>query len=125
MAMMDPSDEELRDALAADERELSVVISSATLPDMPIIHVSEEFERQTGYSADEVIGRNCRFMQGPETEPAAVDLIRAGLRAKTTFTVDILNYRKDGSTFMNRLRIRPLFDDDGRATHFIGAQNPV
>ena len=73
----------------------------------------------------EALGRNCRFLQGPETHPDAVELIRAGLRAQTRFTVDILNYRKNGSSFLNRLRIRPIFDEHGRVVYFIGAQNPI
>ncbi|WP_424932766.1 PAS domain-containing protein [Amaricoccus macauensis] len=112
-------------SLAADEQELSVVITNPHVPGNPLIYVSEEFERQTGYSAEEVIGENCRFLQGPETNPDAIRMISAGLAAKTTFSVDILNYHKSGEPFMNRLRIRPLFDDEGQLLYFIGAQNPV
>ena len=108
-----------------DEAEISVVVSNPSLPDNPLIYVSEEFERQTGYPVDEVIGRNCRFLQGPGTDPRAVEAIRAALAAKTTFTIDILNYRKDGTPFMNRLRIRPLFDDHGQLTYYVGAQTPL
>jgi PAS domain S-box-containing protein len=111
--------------LEADERDMSVVVSDPNLPDNPMVFVSEEFEAQTGYTVDEAIGRNCRFLQGPGTHPAAIDLIRAGLRARTRFTVDILNYRRDGTTFLNRLRIRPIFDERGEVLYFIGAQNPI
>lgn len=111
--------------LEADEEEMSVVFSDPSLPDNPMIFVSEEFERQTGYSEDEAIGRNCRFLQGPGTNPAAIEAIRQGLRARTRFTIDILNYRKDGTAFLNRLRIRPIFDERGGLLFFAGAQNPV
>ena len=121
----DPTDSELLDLLANDEREMSVVVSNFPLPDNPMIFVSDEFETQTGYSAEEAIGRNCRFLQGPGTDPDAVQAIRHALRAQTTFTIDILNYRKDGTPFMNRLRIRPLYGDDGALMYFVGAQNPV
>jgi PAS domain S-box-containing protein len=111
--------------LEADELEMSVVVSDPGQPDNPMIFISEEFERQTGYTVEESLGRNCRFLQGPETDPAAVDVIRAGLRARTRFTVDIVNYRRDGTRFLNRLRIRPIFDENGEVIYFIGAQNPV
>jgi PAS domain S-box-containing protein len=111
--------------LEADEEEMSVVYSDPLLPDNPMVYVSEEFERQTGYSEGEAIGRNCRFLQGPGTNPEAVEAIRHVLRAHTRFTIDILNYRKDGTLFLNWLRIRPIFDQSGKLLFFAGAQNPV
>lgn len=83
--------------LSKEEREKSVVISDPSRPDNPMIYVSEEFETQTGYPPDEVLGRNCRFLQGPETDPEAVQAIRDALAAQTEITIDILNYRRDGS----------------------------
>lgn len=118
-------DTALRDLLEEDETEMSVVFSDPSLPDNPMIFVSDEFEAQTGYSPEEAVGRNCRFLQGPETSEDAIQAIRYGLRAETRFTIDILNYRKDGSTFTNRLRIRPIYDTDGQLLFFAGAQNPV
>jgi PAS domain S-box-containing protein len=118
-------DTAFRDMLEADETEMSVVISDPSLPDNPMIFVSDEFEAQTGYSPDEAVGRNCRFLQGPATSEDAIQAIRHGLRAETRFTIDIVNYRKDGSSFMNRLRIRPIYDADGELIFFAGAQNPV
>ena len=115
----------LRGMLDAEEREMSVVFTDPGLPDNPMIYVSEEFARQTGYSVEESLGRNCRFLQGPETDPNAVEAIRRALKARTRFMIDILNYRKDGTPFVNRLRIRPLFDEEGRLLYFVGAQNPV
>ena len=115
----------LRSMLEEDETELSVVFSDPSLPDNPMIFVSDEFEAQTGYSIEESIGRNCRFLQGPETSPEAIEAIRWALRAETRFSIDILNYRKDGSAFVNRLRIRPIYDADGRLLFYAGAQNPV
>ena len=115
----------LRSLLEGDETEMSVVISDPSRPDNPMIYVSEAFELQTGYSAEEALGRNCRFLQGPETSPFAVEAIRQALRAETTFTIDILNYRKNGDAFVNRLRIRPIYDADGALLFFAGAQNPV
>ena len=111
--------------LEAEEQEMSVVISDPSQPDNPMIYVSPEFEAQTGYSADEVLGCNCRMLQGPETNPHAIELIRQGLAAQTRFTVDLVNYRKDGTTFVNRLRIRPIYDNEGGLLFFAGAQNPL
>ena len=120
-----PNKDLMRSLLEADEVEMSVVISDPSLPDNPMIFVSEEFERQTGYSAEESLGRNCRFLQGEATNAHATEAIRQGLQARTRFTIDILNYRKDGTPFLNRLRIRPILADDGRLLYFAGAQNPV
>ncbi|MEL7256823.1 MAG: PAS domain-containing protein [Pseudomonadota bacterium] len=116
---------ELRSFLEVDETDMSVVFSDPWLPDNPMIYVSDQFEAQTGYSPDEVIGRNCRFLQGPDTNEYAVEVIRLGLKAQTRFTVDLLNYRKDGAPFVNRLRIRPIYDAEGGLMFFAGAQNPI
>ncbi len=122
-AMMDES--ALRGLLEPDETDMSVVFSDPSLPDNPMIFVSDEFEAQTGYSPAEAVGRNCRFLQGPDTNPDTIQAIRHALRAQTRFTIDILNYRKDGTAFMNRLRIRPIYDPDGKLLFFAGAQNPL
>lgn len=115
----------LRSLLEDDEVEMSVVFSDPFTADNPMIFVSDEFEDQTGYSPEEAVGRNCRFLQGPDTDPHAIEAIRQGLKAQTRFTIDIMNYRKDGSPFLNRLRIRPIYDADGGLMFFAGAQNPV
>jgi PAS domain S-box-containing protein len=111
--------------LTEEEREQSVVITDPALPDNPMIFVSDEFTKQTGYEAEEALGRNCRFLQGAESDPAAVEAIRCALRAKSAITIDILNYRKDVKKFWNRLRIRPLYGEDGTLLYFAGAQNPI
>ena len=120
-----PTEDELLALLDSDERTMSVVISNPWHRDNPMIYVSEEFEVQTGYSPEEALGRNCRFLQGPDTDPKAVEAIRAALEARTTFMIDIVNYRKSGERFVNRLRIRPLFDESGELLYFAGAQNPI
>jgi len=116
---------ELMSLLDSEEQQQSVVISDPALDDNPMIFVSEEFYAHTGYTPDEAIGRNCRFLQGPDTNPHTVEAIRNALKAETTFVIDIRNYRKDGTAFTNRLRIRPLFDNDGSLLYYVGAQNPV
>jgi PAS domain S-box-containing protein len=120
-----PTEDELIALLEAEERAMSVVITNPWHPDNPMIYVSEEFEEQTGYAPEEALGRNCRFLQGPDTNPKTIEAIRAALAARTTFTIDILNYRKTGEPFMNRLRIRPLFDENGELAYYVGAQNPL
>ena len=85
------------------------------LPDLPRFFFNHE----------EAIGQNCRFLQGEHTSPHAIEAIRQGLLAQTRFTIDILNYRKGGEPFVNRLRIRPIYDGEGRLIFYAGAQNPV
>jgi PAS domain S-box-containing protein len=123
--MIGHGDSGVASLLSDDEKEMSVVISDPSRPDMPIIFVSDEFEKQTGYGPSDTIGHNCRFLQGPATDPAAVDAIRGAVANQREITVDILNYRKDGTPFWNRLRIRPLRDYAGKLLYFVGAQNPI
>lgn len=111
--------------LTEEEREQSVVITNPALPDNPMIFITDEFGKQTGYSPEESVGRNCRFLQGPETDPASIEAIRQALEAESAITVDLVNYRKDGTKFWNRLRIRPLYGDDGKVMFYAGAQNPI
>jgi two-component system cell cycle sensor histidine kinase/response regulator CckA len=102
-----------------------LIISDATRPDQPIIYTSPGFERLTGYTGSEVAGRNCRFLQGPETDPQAVAVVRDAIRTARPCDVEFLNYRKDGTPFWNHLQISPVQDDAGRVTHFVGVQSDV
>jgi PAS domain S-box-containing protein len=102
-----------------------VVIADALSPDMPILYTNPAFETITGYRHDEVAGRNCRFLQGPETDPAAVAAIRTALHASQPCAVEILNYKKDGTRFWNALTIVPVRGEDGRVTHFVGTQTDM
>jgi PAS domain S-box-containing protein len=120
----------LADQLALKDRALDVAaegitIADARLPDRPLIYVNEGFERVTGYSVAEVLGRNCRFLQGPGSDPAAVGEIRAAVAEHRECVVEILNYRRDGTTFWNRLSITPVRNDLGEVTHYIGIQSDV
>ena len=117
--------EGLRALLEAREASMSVVISNPHLDDNPMIYVSEEFTRQTGYLPEEVIGQNCRMLQGPGTSPITIQKIGSALHKREKIETDLLNYRKDGTAFMNRVRIRPLFDENGDLMYFVGAQNPL
>lgn len=100
-----------------------VVISDARAPDMPIVYVNAMFERMTGYTASEVIGRNCRFLQGQDNDQPGLALLRDAIRAKTNGYALLRNYRQDGSPFTNELFISPVRDQSGLVTHYIGVQH--
>lgn len=102
-----------------------IIVSDALQPDLPIVYVNLAFEKLTQYSSSEVIGRNCRFLQGPETDLAIVAEIRAAVREGRSTSVEILNYRRDGSTFWNLLSITPVRDAQGTITHFVGVQRDI
>jgi PAS domain S-box-containing protein len=114
----------LKDRALAASAE-GITIADARLPDNPLIYANAGFERLTGYSVADVLGRNCRFLQGPGTDPATVDVLRTAIREKREVTVQLLNYRKDGTPFWNRLSITPVEDASGTFTHFIGVQSDV
>jgi PAS domain S-box-containing protein len=115
---------QLRDRAMGATTE-GITISDPSLPDHPLIYANSGFERLTGYTREDVMGRNCRFLQGVDTDPAAVEEIRAALRDKHECTVEFLNYRKDGSPFWNRLSITPVYDGAGQVSHFIGVQSDI
>lgn len=102
-----------------------ITISDPSLPDNPLIYANEGFERLTGYSIEEVLGRNCRFLQGRDTAPETVAEIRDAIRQDRPCTVQILNYRQDGTPFWNRLSITPVRDASGKVTHHIGVQSDI
>jgi adenylate cyclase len=115
---------QLRDqAIAASI--VGIVIAEATLPDMPLIYVNPAFERMTGYSANEVIGTNCRFLQGQDRAQPAIDELRAAIRLGENRTVVLRNYHKDGTLFWNELTISPIYDMREKLTHFVGVQTDI
>jgi len=102
-----------------------IVITDATRPDHPIVYANPGFERITGYRAADVIGRNPRFLQGPDTDPAAVAALRAALGEARPCSVDLLNYRKDGTPFWNALSVSPVLDAGGMVLQFVGIQSDI
>ncbi|HEX8393269.1 MAG TPA: PAS domain S-box protein [Longimicrobium sp.] len=102
-----------------------VVIIDVRLPDQPIVFANPAFYAMTGYTPEEAIGRNCRFLQGPGTDRASVALIREAVRAGEPLTVEVRNHRRDGSPFMNRLSLAPVRDASGTVTHYVGIQTDV
>ena len=111
--------------IAVERTRMPMVVTDPRLPDHPIVFANQAFLDTTGYTADEVIGRNCRFLQGPATDPAAVARIRAALRAEEDLTIELLNYRRDRSTFWNRLLLSPITDDDGHLLYYFASQLDV
>ena len=101
-----------------------VVISDARAPDMPIVFVNSMFEHMSGYPSAEILGRNCRFLQGSDKNQPGIETIRAAIKAQTNGFATLRNYRKDGSLFLNQLFISPVRDAAGTVTHFVGIQHP-
>ena len=102
-----------------------IVIADARQPDLPVLYVNPAFERLSGYTAAEIIGRNCRFLQGEDRDQDARHKIRAALEQGLSITITLRNYRKDGTLFHNELSLSPLRDTAGTVTYFVGFQNDV
>ncbi|MBA3594930.1 MAG: PAS domain-containing protein [Polaromonas sp.] len=92
---------------------------------IPLIYANPAFYRLTGYGPEDVIGKDCRLLQGTQTEQAGLTTLRAALRQGTQATVLLRNYRKDGSEFLNELTVSPVLNDSGALTHYVGVQNDV
>lgn len=110
-------------AIAASHN--GIVITDWRLPNNPIVYVNAAFAKISGYSVNEVMGKNCRFLQGNDMFQAEKDTIRTAITTGSACTVVIRNYRKDGSLFWNELNISPILDDNGNVTHFIGIQTDI
>lgn len=109
-------------AAAVRATRMPMIITDPSLPDNPIIFCNAAFQKLTGYDRDEIIGRNCRFLQGPATSQDAVSRIRTAIAAGESLDVDILNYRKDGSTFWNALYLSPVHNAAGTIQFFFASQ---
>jgi PAS domain S-box-containing protein len=104
---------------------VSFAVVDAQAPDQPLVWVNPAFTQTTGYSAEEAVGRNCRFLQGPDTDAVVVSRLRSALAVGEEVSVTLLNYRKDGTTFYNALSVSPVLDDEGQLTHFVAVQVDV
>ncbi|MDR6820826.1 PAS domain S-box-containing protein [Neorhizobium sp. 2083] len=109
-------------AAAFKATRMPMIVTDPNQPDNPIIFCNSAFARLTGYSDEELVGRNCRLLQGPKTDRDAVARIRQAVASGHDVSVDILNYRKDGSTFWNALFISPVRDEEGRIVYFFASQ---
>lgn len=110
---------------ALDEVENGIVICNAQLKQFPIIYVNKAFEKITGYTSEEVVGKNCNFLQLDDRQQQEIHTIREALSTHSPCHVEIRNYRKDGTLFWNELSITPVRDLHGETTHFIGIQNDI
>jgi len=102
-----------------------ITISDNLQKDNPIIYANEGFERLTGYTKKYVLGKNCRFLQGEKTDPKIIEQIRRSIHEEKPCSVEILNYKKDGTPFWNLLSITPIMDDSARVTNFLGIQSDI
>ncbi len=109
---------------AMDEAPMGITITDPDRPDNPLIYVNEAFERITGHPAEEVLGRNCRFLQGENSDPRAVEAMRAAIDDERPVSVELVNYRRDGTPFWNEVTVAPV-RKDGEVTNFVGFQTDV
>ncbi len=112
-------------AAAMDQAGVGITIADARHPDEMLVYANEGFADLTGYDVSEAVGRNCRFLQGPDTDDETVAEIRAALDEERPVSVDLLNYRADGEQFWNQLDIAPVTDEAGTVTHYLGFQKEI
>lgn len=110
---------------AVDKAHTPVTLTDPRREGNPIVYVNDAFEAMTGYSRSEVIGRNCRFLQGDRTDPEQVAKLRDAIADEKPATVTLRNYRKDGTMFWNRVTLRPIYDSDGELVRYYGSQEDV
>lgn len=101
---------------------IAAVVANPRVADTPIVSCNDAFLELTGYTRDEVVGRNCRFLAGPDTEPWLSERMRTGIRQQRPIQVEITNYRKDGTSFRNAVLVAPIFDEHGKIEWFLGSQ---
>ena len=111
--------------VAVDRTRMAMALADPNLPDCPLVYVNPAFERLTGYGAAEVVGQNCRFLQGPRTDREAVRRISAAIADRHDIEEEIYNYRRDGSGFWNALYMSPVFDERGQLVCFFASQLDV
>ncbi|MBB3997406.1 histidine kinase famiy protein [Aureimonas pseudogalii] len=110
---------------AVETTRMPMTVTDPSQPDNPIVFANQAFLQMTGYTSEEIVGSNCRFLQGPETDPATVGEVRQAIRERREMATEILNYRKDGTSFWNALFISPVYDPQGELVYFFGSQLDV
>lgn len=110
---------------AVHATRMPMIITNPRLPDNPVVFANDSFCRLTGYEREEIVGRNCRFLQGPDTDPATRQALHKAVKNVEPIETDIRNYRKDGEAFWNRLLMAPVFDVDGKLVYFFASQVDV
>jgi PAS domain S-box-containing protein len=111
--------------ISVERTRMPMVIADARRPDYPIVLANQAFLDLTGYAADEIIGRNCRFLQCPETDASVTAQVRTALAEQRTIEVELLNQRKNGTTFWNQLYISPVHDEAGDLAYIFASQRDV
>ncbi|URD61742.1 PAS domain S-box protein [Sphingomonas sp. KRR8] len=123
---MTASDDEREELLRSIRLSpIASIVTDPRLDDNPIIAVKKTFEQLTGYTEEELVGRNCRVLAGPETERAQSDVLSRAIATATPQVVELTNYRKDGSKFLNAVMVAPIFDEAGEVAFFVGSQMEV
>ncbi len=118
------SDVELK-RQSVDEAPLGITIADMREDDDPLVYVNEGFEEITGYDSAEIIGENCRFLQGPETEAGPVARMREAIENAESVRVELRNYRSNGEMFWSEVTLAPLHSAEGRVTHYVGFQQDI
>ncbi|WP_440765394.1 bacterio-opsin activator domain-containing protein [Natronorubrum sp. DTA7] len=108
-----------------DEAPIGITVSDPSLPDNPIVYVNDAWQRITGYDKSAVLGRSPRLLQGPKTDTGRIEAINRAIETEEPSTVELRNYRSDGSPFWNELTVAPIYDDEGGLAHFVGFQSDV
>lgn len=130
MTTLSDNIQRIQEELRLHDRAMSasscgITIADALDPNLPLIYVNEAFEHVTGYPVPEVVGRNCRFLQRDDRDQPGLTMLRNALQRGENSTVTLRNYRKDGSLFWNELFTSPVFDPNGKLTHFVGIQTDI
>lgn len=110
---------------AVQTTRMPMIVTDPNLPDNPIVFANEAFIRMIGYSSEELIGENCRFLQGKDTDRQTIAAIRSAIAERREIATEVLNYRKDGASFWNALFISPVYDRDGNLVYFFASQLDV
>lgn len=112
-------------AAAVRATRMAMIITNPRLPDNPIVFVNDAFLRLTGYERDEIMGANCRFLQGPNTDRDSVRQVREAIEEQHDITIELLNYRKDGTPFWNALYLSPVVNETGDLLFYFASQMDV
>ena len=110
---------------AIDNANVPITLSDPTQEDDPLVYVNDGFEEMTGYPPEEMLGRGCLFLQGEDTDPQKVAALREAVDNEESISVELRNYRKDGTEFWNRLTVSPIYDDDGNLLRYLGTHQDV
>lgn len=104
---------------------VNITISDMSQPDHPLIYVNPAFTRTTGYTSEDVIGRNCRFLQGPDTDNAKIQALRDAISVRRSIEIELVNYHRDGTQFLNRVQLAPIINAGAGIDAYIGIQHDV